>query len=175
VFAAWRKKREKGNFVLRAAKRIQNLPVGYDSEDEAREGMGGLGPNLNGGEEDDYGEEASSWQRVLKNAKGWAKWVGDVEMGPVIMRHDGDVQVTLELDGGTRFTRIRDGANGDADVEMDDRGVDVARGTPIALAPDARGLDDIDKSLLAERTDEDDMGDDGSDGGSGEDSDVDMD
>ena len=41
VFAAWRKKREKGNFVLRAAKRIQNLPVGYDSEDEAREGRKG--------------------------------------------------------------------------------------------------------------------------------------
>jgi Ino eighty subunit 1 len=176
VFAAWRKKREKSNFVLRAAKRIQNLPVGHDSEDEASIwGMGGLGPNRNGGEEDDYGEEAASWLKVLKNAKGWAKWVGDVEMGPVIMRHDGDVQVTLELDGGTRFTRIRDGANGDADVEMDDRGVGGARGTPMALGPDARGLDDIDKSLLEERSDEDDMGDDGSDGGSGEDSDVEMD
>jgi Ino eighty subunit 1 len=177
VFAALRDKRERSNFVLRAAKRIQNLPVGYDSEDEATSwGIGGLGPNPNGGEEDDYGEEAESWLRVLRNTrKRLAKWVGDVEVGHVITRHDGDAQATLEVDGRTRFTRIRDGTNGDADVEMEDRGTDEDAGKPMALAPDGRGLDDIDKSLLAERSDEDDIGDDESDGGSGEESDVEMD
>jgi hypothetical protein len=45
----------------------------------------------------------------------------------------------------------------------------------MALAPEGRGLDDLDKSLLAERSDEDEMGDDESDGGSGEESDVEMD
>ena len=44
-----------------------------------------------------------------------------------------------------------------------------------ALAPDGRGLDDIDKSLLAERSDEDDMGDDESEGPSPDESDVEMD
>jgi Ino eighty subunit 1 len=177
VFAALRDNRERSNFVLRAAKRIQNLPVGYDSDDEATSwGMGGLGPNPNGGEEDDYGEEAESWLRVLRNTrKRLAKWVGDVNVGHVITRHDGDVQVTLEADGGTRFTRIRDGTNGDADVEMEDRVLDEDARKPMALAPDGRGLDDIDKSLLAERSDEDDIGDDESDCGSGEESDVEMD
>jgi Ino eighty subunit 1 len=177
VFAALRKKRESTNFVLRAAKRIQNLPVGYDSEEEtSSRGMGGLGPNPNSGEEDDYGEEAECWLRILRNTgKRLAKWVGDVEVGPVIMRHDGAVHVTHERDGGTRFTRIRDGANGDADVDMEDRGIDEDRGAPMALAPHAGGLDDIDKSLLAERSDEDDVGEDDSEGGIGEDSDVEMD
>ena len=177
VFAALRNKRERSNFVLRAAKRIQNLPVGYDSEDEATSwGMGGLGPNPNGGEEDDYGEEAESWLRVLMNTrKKLVKWVGDVEEGHVITRHDGDVRVTHEVDGGARFTRIKAGVNGDTDVEMEDRGMDEDGRTPMALAPDGRGLDDIDKSLLAERSDDDDMGDDESNGGSGEESDVEMD
>ena len=173
VFAALRNQRERSNFVLRAAKRIQNLPVGYDSEDEATSwGMGGLGPNPNGGEEDDYGEEAESWLRVLKNTKKrLAKWAGDVEVGHVTTRHEGNVQLLHEANSGVRLTRTRDGANGDIDVEMEDRGVDENG----RLAPDGRGLDDIDKSLLAERSDEDDLGDDESEGASGEDSDVEMD
>src|SRR5271170_390221 len=180
VFAALRNKRERSHFVLRAAKRIQNLPVGYDSEDEATSwGMGGSGPNPNGGEEDDYGEEAESWSRVLRNTKKrLTKWVGDVEVGRVVERHDGDAIVQVVHEAGAangedegRFVREKGVANGDMDVEMEDRGMDEEG----ALPPDGRGLDDIDKSLLAERSDDDDMGDDESEVVSPEESDVEMD
>ena len=173
VFAALRKKREHSNFVLKAAKRIQNLPVGYDSEDEATSwGMGGLGPNPNSGEDDDYGEEAESWLRVLRNTKKrLAKWVGDVEVGRVSTRHDVNVHLMQEADDGIRFTLSKDEPNGDLDVEMEDGGMNDG----VAMAPDGRGLDDIDKSLLAERSGEDEVGDEESEPVSSEESDIEMD
>ena len=173
VFAALRNKREHSNFVLKAAKRIQNLPVGYDSEDETTSwGMGGLGPNPNSGEEDDYGEEAECWLRVLRNTKKrLGKWVGDVEVGQVSARHDENLQLMQEADSGIRFIPSKGGPNGDLVVEMEDRGMDEGG----AVARDGRGLDDIDKSLLAERSDEEDMGNEESEAVSGEESDVEMD
>lgn len=66
VYAQMRAKREAEDPIMRAARRIAALPDDYDSESENSWGKGGLVPNL--GEEEDYGEEANFWMRVLQRA-----------------------------------------------------------------------------------------------------------
>ncbi len=154
VFGRLRQKRERSNFVLRAAKRIQNLSAGYDSDDEGMSwGMGGLGPNPGGGEEDDYGEEAEGWFGVIAGVKRrLGRWGGEVKMKGG--RRHGKDMYEEEIHGDEM----------DVDEPTLERRLDRLEG---------KGLDDIDKSLLAERSD-DELGDDESEGVSGEDSDVEM-
>jgi len=60
-----RRKHREG-FLVKAARRISELPDLYDSEDENSWGPGGLVPNP--GEEEDYGEEAMYKQKILNRA-----------------------------------------------------------------------------------------------------------
>ncbi|ERF75398.1 hypothetical protein EPUS_00191 [Endocarpon pusillum Z07020] len=162
VFTALREKRERSNFVLRAAARIENLPMGYDSEDENSSwGMGGLGPNPDDGEEDDFGEEAEMWMSVVARVKKrLERWGGDVGIkgrkGQVIRRkglqrrweHGGDDD---DDEGGEE----REDVDMDGTEVVEENGTSRlpggAVGTVTRAAP---GLDDIDQSLLAERSDE---------------------
>jgi Ino eighty subunit 1 len=161
VFARLREKREGSNFVLRAAQRIQNLPTGYDSEDEGTSwGMGGLGPNPDDGE-DDFGEEAEMWMNVVAKVKRrLERWSGEsaVASRRHIVRKRGAEERSEDGDGGVCMDLD------DAGVVSSNRGSKL-RGAGASKA--GHGLDDIDKSLLAERSDED-MEDDDADGGSGE-------
>ena len=157
VFAMLKAKRERSNFVLKAAKRIQNLR---------------LGPNPNGGEEDDFGEEAESWLRVLlQTQRRLNKWSGDSKVVSMFQVGQQSPVAKAPLSGGQRKRDLQN-EDEDEDVEMEDTIMEQDGSSP--AAPDAAGLDDIDKSLLAERSD-DDLGDDESEGISGEESDVEMD
>lgn len=152
IFAELRKKRERSNFVLRAAHRIKNLPAGYDSDDEGTSwGMGGLGQNPDGGEEDDFGEEAEMWMNVIGKVKRrLERWSGK-EAVAIAAAARGEVRRggggTLEAGGNEDFDM--DGV----EVEVDENG----RGLRDHGAAPARGgpsLDDIDKILLGEPSDE---------------------
>jgi Ino eighty subunit 1 len=155
IFAELREKRERSNFVLRAAQRIQNLPMGYDSEDEGTSwGMGGLGPNPDDGEEDDFGEEAEMWMSVVGKVKRrLERWSGEEAVAIAARR-----EVVRRRGGEGRW---EDGEGEDVDVDMDldevDMGGDDGVRRDRGAAPSRGGpsLDDIDKSLLAERSDED--------------------
>ena len=84
MFNELEQKRESGNWVARAAKRIEQLPDGYDSEDEENSwGMGGLVSNPNGGEPDDFEEESEMWVRVFRRVhRRLARWSGDIVEKP---------------------------------------------------------------------------------------------
>ncbi len=159
VFTELREKRERSNFVLRATQRIQSLPMGYDSEDENKSwGMGGLGPNPDDGEEDDFGEEAEMWMSVVEKVKRrLERWSGEKAVAARrrdVVRRRGLEEWEEEDDDWL-------GLGGEEeDVDMDD--VEILEGiggsTRLPGANTSRvglGLDDIDKSLLAERSDED--------------------
>lgn len=151
IFAELREKRERSNFVLRAARRIQNLPKGYDSEDETSSwGMGGLGPNPDDGEEDDFGEEAEMWMSVVEKVKRrLERWSGEEAVAVAAKREVVSRKAWEEKwdDGeGEDVDRNMDEVVGDGGGQRDHGGTHP-RGGP--------GLDDIDKSLLAERSDED--------------------
>ena len=78
MMAEFEARRESQNWLLRASRRIEQLPDGYDSEDDDSWGGGGLVPNPNSGEEEDYGEEAEMWVRVLRRVKRrLERWSGD--------------------------------------------------------------------------------------------------
>ena len=65
--ARHRKKRKYGEgYLIKAARRIRELPDLYDTEDEGSWGPGGLVPNP--GEDEDYGEEALYEQKILNRA-----------------------------------------------------------------------------------------------------------
>ena len=133
-----RTKREKGNFVLRAAARIRDLPSGYDSDDTTDCRGWGLGQVLYSSAhinpQDDFGEESAMWLRTFDKAKRrlW-RWEGGASrmqgetFNQSYMVHRGNVA----------------GVEG-ADTQMEE-----------SPDPDPDpALDDIDKSLLAERSDE---------------------
>ena len=69
--------RESEPTVARAWRRIAQLPPMYDSDDEDGSwGPGGLVPNPGYGEEDDHGEEAAHWAKVMnKSSKRVTKWM----------------------------------------------------------------------------------------------------
>ncbi|KAJ4578023.1 hypothetical protein HRR88_001541 [Exophiala dermatitidis] len=87
--------RERASFVLRAARRIVELPATYDSEEDEGHGCFGLGGLMGrkwygdpqedqlggvppGYEPDDCGEEAETWTKVLKRARNRLEvWDGD--------------------------------------------------------------------------------------------------
>ena len=80
LFSEFEARRESQDWLTRAAKRIEELPTGYDSEDEDSWGMGGLVPNPGGSEEEDYGEEAEMWVRVFRRVRRRLdRWNGDTD------------------------------------------------------------------------------------------------
>ncbi|RMD44357.1 hypothetical protein DV735_g789, partial [Chaetothyriales sp. CBS 134920] len=86
--------RERTDLLIRAARRILELPTTYDSEEEGDFANFGLGGILGrrwatprdgadnaipaGYEEDDWGEEAESWKRVMqRTSRRLESWAGD--------------------------------------------------------------------------------------------------
>lgn len=170
VFSELRSQREKSNFIVRAAQRIQNLPMGYDSEDEGVGwGMGGLGPNPDDGEEDDFGEEAEMWMSVLEKVKRrLERWSGEgaVRVAEKERRQadggDGGVGRNGRKGGrGADGRWLVDDTDADGmdvdDVELVEHEAERLRGGANGSGGggNGAGLDDIDKSLLEERSDED--------------------
>lgn len=72
-----RKQRQNRNFLIFTARRIQNLPPLYDSDDEENSwGPGGLVPHPTE-EADDIGEEAEHWAGVIRKARRrLSRWKG---------------------------------------------------------------------------------------------------
>jgi Ino eighty subunit 1 len=167
IFAQLREKRERSDFIVRAAERIKNLPEGYDSEDENTSwGMGGLGPNPADDEDDDFGEEAEMWMNVVAKVKRRLdRWSGESALAARKRKTNRKSAVGRWAD-----------QEQDNDVSMDDvertgQGIastpacaDTSRPRAPRLSVDG-DLDEIDKSLLAERSDEEmDGEDDGAEG-----------
>ena len=170
IFVHLRAQRESSNFVIRSVTRIQSFDPGYDSEDEGTTvGMGGLGPNLYRNEEDDFGEEAEMWHEVVKKAqKRLGRWSGDDAL-----RHR--AHVLGDVDGGPvgpQLLQVNSMYDHDGEVVMEETTKSGGRRAPMPRMDSRSGLDEIDRDLLVERSD--DTGDDESEG-SGADSDVEMD
>ena len=189
--------RQGGRWLLRAARRISELPPTYDSEEEEdNEGFGfaGLigrrwlddqlepenGAIPPGYEVGDYGEEVETWMKVLrKTSRRLDVWSGDRDLEVYNARtrrphiaEDTVLETTAEpLTNGSRKKVRKIGSS----AQMSTAG----RGRGAVSVQTSRDLnEEITQDLLAEHSDED-MEDDESasvDGdGEGEESDVDMD
>jgi Ino eighty subunit 1 len=159
-------------FVVGVARRIQSLPDAYDSDEEegAGWGIGGLvgrvevgnaeGRTIGG---DDYGEEAAGWLKgVVRARKRVLRWSGgdgesasarklsrprDYPSKDADRDADGD-QVMMDADQ-------EDGdAEGDTTIVRNGHQRHASRLRGGQPANDLTGLDDIDRSLLAERSDD---------------------
>lgn len=168
IFAELQAKREQSDCVVRAALRIQNLPMGYDSEDEDTGwGMGALGPNPDDEVVDDFGEEAEMWMSVVANVKRrLERWSGEEALATWTR----DVS-RMKRKRRTRVGRVEkerwdDDDEDEEDEEEGEGSMDMdgiaeiqesggARLPGVNASKNGLGLDDIDKSLLAERSDED--------------------
>ncbi|EXJ96196.1 hypothetical protein A1O1_01322 [Capronia coronata CBS 617.96] len=189
-----RQMREGGRWLLKAARRIGELPPTYDSEEE--ESAGGVGfpgllahrwygdyvENQPGGvppgyEPDDFGEEADTWTRAFRRAsRRLEAWGGDrthTQRRQLVMEEQ--IAATPPARAAGNGTRKKPQKRASA-VRV--KNVDSGRGGKATRTSNQDLNDEITQDLLAERSDED-MGDDESvenDGdGDGEESDVDMD
>lgn len=129
-----RKKRKHGeHYLIKAARRISELPDLYDTEDEGSWGPGGLVPNP--GEEEDYGEDALYKHKILNRAlRRTNRW------------DDGDAE--------NRTVKKGRGHN-KADVDDEAQGFPKRRkrsSTPVAddEGADNEELDDLELELLGE-------------------------
>lgn len=187
--------REGGRWLLKAARRISELPPAYDSEEEEEQqgiGFAGLlgrrwiGEQVHaenaslptGYEPDDFGEEVDTWTKVFRRTgRRMEVWGGDRDVALYNVR----VQRRQAAEDNLAATPSRPLTNGT-------RKKPRKRGSPAhVVIPDAgrsgksapsggRDLnDEITQDLLAERSDEDMDDDDSVDvDGEREDSDVDM-
>jgi hypothetical protein len=147
--------RESDDFILRTARRIEELPDDYDTEDEGSSwGPGGLVPNP-WSEGVHYGEEANSWSNLLRRAKRRSdRLFGSSEHHKVV-------------DTAKMFKGDADSAL--ADVEPEPEPMEVS-----AIGDADEDLDDIDKELLGEASYEDGASEAGESGEDGEDSEDDV-
>lgn len=128
-----RKRRKRGeHYLVKAARRISELPDIYDTEDEGSWGPGGLVPNPGG--EDDYGEEALYKQKILNRAlRRTGRWgYGDAEVRAVRRSRVDNAEVE---DEAQRFPERRKRSS--TPVAEDDGG-------------DNEELDDLELELLGE-------------------------
>ena len=174
-----RRVRVRSRWLLRAARRVADLDVTYDSEEEFEEGglhaIGGLmgrrwaGPPDNAPyqekprelEIDDWGEEAEVWLGIMKRAKRRMEtWDGEREMrlyAAKLARGSGP--------GPAVYTMHSVG--GEPPPALLGEGMDYDKTVPMPAAPatieqKARMDEEIAEDLLAERSIEDEeMGDDG--------------
>lgn len=189
-----RTKRESRNFLITAARRIQNLPPLYDSEDEENSwGPGGLVPNPDEG--DDIGDEAEHWASVIRKARRrLLRWKGAGE-GPangVALAQDGTgvqegvISTSLSSDRLAPPRLVAEDSYDEDEfplpTKLQGAGDSLARVK--ATGGQREGsLDELDKELLgdedsesdADRDEDEDMeGDDESSDVEEDDSDVDM-
>ena len=163
-FERVRQRRGKLSFVVRAARRIQNMPAGYDSEEEegAEWGIGGLVGRVDlenmhsrAMEGEDYGEEADGWLKSVARArKRVLRWSGgDGDPAPS-RRNSRPIEYSIrELDrDGDQF--MLDLEEGDTAIISNGHGRASSSKRKAGNASDLMGLDEIDRSLLAERSDE---------------------
>jgi hypothetical protein len=165
VYRELRKAREADNFLLRAARRIEELPDDYDTDDEnASWGMGGLVPNPWAEPEDQvYGEEASHWSKVFKKAKKFAeKYFGTGDEG-------GPPEQTNTAGPATNSAADDAVAGGVVNPEPDP--VKAAGAGNVDADED---LDDIDKELLGETSYGDGAGESGDSGEEGDEEEDDV-
>lgn len=190
-----RQVREEGRWLLRAARRISELPSAYDSEeDEDGSGFGFAGllgrrwygenhaeadagyPPV-GYEMDDYGEEVDSWAGVLRRTERRLRiWDGDYDAKEYRDRNHRQqanennftAAAPQPLTNGSRKKRRTHGSPAQAPI----------RAIPRSAQSRGRDLnDEITQDLLAERSDDDMDEDDSSDingEAEGEESDMDM-
>ncbi len=190
--------RQGGRWLLRAARRISELPPAYDSEEEDEGGGFGfagvlgrrwygessadvdLGPLPVGLEPDDYGEEAGSWAGLFRRTgRRLEDWGGDRDLADYQHRIHGHHAGTNNfpaaasrplMNGTGKKRRTHESL---ARQSLPAMGVSVPGGRSAG-----RDLnDEITMDLLAERSD-DDMDDEDSDPNGdvdGEESDMDMD
>lgn len=180
VLRGWKRKQferveaRKGQvpFVVSAARRIQNMPAAYDSEEEdgAGWGIGVLVGMVDFGkrgsrsvEGDDYGEEAAGWLKSVARArKRVLRWSGGDGESVSARKSSRPVEYFLR-----DMDRDADGDQIMMDQEQDDG--DAEGDTPVIrnghqrhmsrmrggqTTNDLTGLDEIDRSLLAERSDD---------------------
>ena len=197
AFREARQIREGGRWLLRAARRVNELPPTYDSEDEEDaedSGFAGLlgrrwpGTNVDnevgflpvGYEPDDYGEEAETWKNILrKTGRRLEVWGGDRDLS-LYHEHLRRLQAApdnLAIAASRPFTNGARKRRRHHESPM----YPSLRGAG-GLAAAARGVgrdlnDEITQDLLAERSDDDLDEDDSEANGDleGEDSDEDMD
>ncbi|RMZ82832.1 hypothetical protein DV737_g1865, partial [Chaetothyriales sp. CBS 132003] len=177
-----REVRERTNLLIRAARRIQELPTTYDSEEEGDGASFGLGGILGrrwatprddgdhtvpaGYEEDDWGEEAESWKKVIQRTSRRLKvWSGDSN---VLVRKARVVPLMTTADTATTMSRSSltiDAAP--TDITPRKRHPPPAKPSrtviPATTPKSKKEMDEqITQDLLAERSDDDDMNDDDS-------------
>jgi Ino eighty subunit 1 len=160
-----RKAREADSFLFRAARRIEELPDDYDTEDEDPRnawGPGGLVPNSWAEPEDAvYGEEANHWSKVLRRAKK----LGERLFGSV---SDGKAPEMTKVASSMGTYEGHPAAGAVADPEPDQ--VEVSA---VGDGDADEDLDDIDKELLGEASYEDGVGETGDSGVEGDESEED--
>jgi Ino eighty subunit 1 len=182
--------REGGRWLLRAARRISELPPTYDSEDESEAGGPGFAGMLGrrwfgdaadagtdssaaGLEADDFGEEVESWASIFRRTgRRLQVWGGDRDLAVYHARlHQHSSMADASATDPTQY--LQNGAR--KKRRLDD---DLAVPAGIENGRPARGRDlndEITQDLLAERSD-DDMEDEESDeNGELDESDMDMD
>jgi Ino eighty subunit 1 len=158
VFERVAGRRRRVPVVVSAARRVQALPDGYDSEEEEGGwGISGLVPRVRFGdmesaamEGEDYGEEAAEWLKSVTRArKRVLRWSGG----------GGEPAPARRTSRPVAYSMREVERDGDLVMRDQDDTAIRANGTPARQggghAGDLTGLDDIDRSLLAERSDED--------------------
>ncbi|KAK5210009.1 hypothetical protein LTR41_004641 [Exophiala xenobiotica] len=191
-----RQLREGGRWLLKAARRITELPPAYDSEDEEEDdgfGFAGLlgrrwlGESIEsehggvpaGYEPDDQGEEAEMWMNLVKRAsRRLDVWDGDRDIEAYSRRlHRPPIAEETILQAPTQpHTNGTRKKNRKAESPVQSSMLGSARGaTGLQTGRDLN--DEITQDLLAERSDEDMEDDDsvGADGDGYDGSDVEMD
>lgn len=82
-------------YLVKAARRISELPDLYDSEDENSWGPGGLVPNP--GEEEDFGEEALYKQKILNRAlRRISRWEDGIAEDRTFVKARGSKDASLD-------------------------------------------------------------------------------
>ena len=196
-----RELREDERWLLKAARRVIELPGTYDSEDEEENGglslAGLLGRRWQGEpvdgepsgiptgyEPDDLGEEAETWSKILRRTQRRLNtWDGNVNFHAYNTHVSRPLDVDLlppppaskALTNGTRKASRKRPRSPEETVRLQDDAVQSPDVPPGGRERDLN--DEITQDLLAERSDEDMDADDFGDGeGDGDvDSDVDMD
>ena len=139
------KREESSSFGFMAWRRIRDLPDGYDSEEEGSWGPGGLLPHPD--EQDDYGEEALRYKKVIDRAlrrltreENKGLYDGLVQGYQKRKRKARDYLDGQDQNPDLPMKRSRSGAGDDEKVQ--DRG------------SHEEALDDLDLDLLGESRDE---------------------
>ena len=164
VLRGWKRKafervarrRMRAPLVVRVARRVGSMSAAYDSEEEEGGGwgVGGLVGRVRFGdsgsqalEGEDYGEEAAHWMKgIVRARKRVIRWSGG----------SGEEAATTRAQARPIAYSMQEvDRDGDGDLMMrDEERTANGHGRRSRAGNDLTGLDEIDRSLLAERSDE---------------------